>query len=254
MNEGSLGKRRIAKQIKLGLGMSRREDFMAAERNRETASAPARPKPTQLNGDQTREKILNAAEALFADNSFDSVSLRDITFKAGVTLALASYHFGSKEALFEGVVARRADVLRAEREARLDALVNADVRALLDAFIAPLFEMAHADDPGWRAYLRVLSRLGEQDRWIEIFSRRFDATARKFLEALQRALPAADPGEVARAFLLVLESMLRTVSQHGRLDSLTGGAASARDLTQAYPTLLTFATAGMEAVGLAQRG
>jgi AcrR family transcriptional regulator len=225
---------------------------MGAERWREDPPAAARRKPTRLNGDQTREKILNAAEALFADQSFDSVSLRDITLRAGVTLALASYHFGSKEALFEGVIARRADVLRVERERRLAALTAPDVRTLLDAFIAPLFEMASGDDPGWRAYLRVLARLPEQDRWVALFERHFDATARKFLDALHRALPAAGRGEVARAFLLVLESMLRTLSQHGRLDRLSDGSATARDLARAYPTLLTFVTGGMTAVGRAR--
>jgi AcrR family transcriptional regulator len=229
-------------------GMTRQGNSREAGDER-VAEAEARPpRPARISGDQTRDKILNAAEALFADQSFDSVSLRDITLRAGVTLALASYHFGSKESLFEAVVARRADLLRRMRGERLARLVDPNVREVLDAFMAPLFELAGSGDPGWRAYLRVLARLGEQDRWVGLLSRHFDATACAFLDALRRALPGADPGEVARAFLFVLEAMLRAVSQHGRLDSLTGGEASARDFPRAYPTLLTFATAGMEAV------
>jgi len=221
---------------------------MIAKPRREPEPATPRPRPTRISGDQTREKILNAAEALFAAGSFDSVSLRDITLKAGVTLALASYHFGSKDALFEAVVARRADVLRRMREERFAALEAFQVRELLDAFMAPLFEKASSGEPGWSEYLRVLARLGEQERWVELLSRHFDSTARKFLEALQQSLPGADPGETARAFLFVLEAMLKAVSQHGRLDNLTGGAARARDLKKAYPTLLAFAVAGMESV------
>jgi AcrR family transcriptional regulator len=227
-------------------------DTAVAEDDREAAAKMRAPRPTRVSGDQTREKILNAAEALFADESYDSVSLRDITLKADVTLALASYHFGSKDALFETVVARRAEVLRRLRMDRLAALVDPDVRAVLDAFIAPMFEMAGGGDPGWRAYMRVLARLGERERWLDLLDRHFDATARAFLEAIHRALPAADRGELARAFLFVLESMLRAVSQHGRLDRLTHGAASARDLKRAYPTVLTFAAAGVEAVARAQ--
>jgi AcrR family transcriptional regulator len=218
------------------------------EAGRDALGKARLPRLTRINGDQTREKILNAAETLFADQSFDSVSLRDITLKAGVTLALASYHFGSKEALFEAVVTRRADVLRRMRQERLASLRDPGVRALLDAFIAPLFELAGGGDPGWRAYLCILARLGEQERWVDILSRHFDPTARDFLAAIQHALPGADRGELARAFLFTLESMLRAVSQHGRLDRLTSGAASARTLDRSYPTVLTFATAGMEAV------
>ncbi len=207
------------------------------------------PRPTRINGDQTREKILNAAEALFAEHPFDSVSLRDITMKAGVTLALASYHFGAKNALFESVVARRAQELAEIRRARLAALVNPDVRGILDAFMAPLFEKMALGEPGWSDYLRVLARLGEQERWLDLLSRHFDATVRAFLDALAEAMPQADPRETARAFLFTLEAMLKAVSRHGRLDRLTEGAARAADLDTAYPTLLAFAAAGLEAVG-----
>ncbi|MDE3176951.1 MAG: TetR family transcriptional regulator [Pseudomonadota bacterium] len=210
---------------------------------------PRNPRPTRLSGDQTREKILNAAEALFADRPFDSVSLRDITLKAGVTLALASYHFGSKEALFEAVVGRRADVLGEMRRERLARLVDPDVRQLLDAFMSPLFEKMASGEPAWSDYLRVLARLGEHERWVELLSKHFDGTARVFLAALRKARPGADAGEVARAFTFVLEAMLKAVSRHGRLDKLTEGAASARDLDRTYATLLAFATAGLEAVG-----
>ena len=219
---------------------------MTAKRNLASEPAERSHKPTRVSGDRTREKILNAAETLFAQHSFDSVSLRDITLRAGVTLALASYHFGSKDALFEAVVARRANVLCSLREIRLSALVDPTTRDLLDAFMAPLFEKARSREPGWRDYLRVLARLGEQDRWLEILSRHFDSTARAFLAALQKALPGADRHDVARGFVLVLESMLKTVSRHERVDTLTDGAARARDLDRAYPTLLQFAVAGME--------
>ena len=61
--------------------------------------------------DTTRDKILDAAEALFGERTFDTVSLRDITNRANVTLALASYHFGTKDKLFADIVARRASIL-----------------------------------------------------------------------------------------------------------------------------------------------
>jgi AcrR family transcriptional regulator len=232
-----------------GDGKSQRERTMTANQKLDAASASRRPRPTRISGDQTREKILNAAETLFAEQPFDSVSLRDITLKAGVTLALASYHFGTKEALFEAVVARRADILGRMRHERLAGLVNPGVRELLDAFMSPLFEKAGSGEPGWGDYLRVLARLGEHHRWVELLSRHFDGTARAFLGALQLAAPGADRGELARAFTFVLESMLNAVSQHGRLDRLTDGAASARDLDKAYRTLLSFVSAGMESVG-----
>ncbi|MGH8309797.1 MAG: TetR family transcriptional regulator, partial [Steroidobacteraceae bacterium] len=43
----------------------------------------------------TPDRILDAAEQLFARRGFHGVSVRDITSEAGVDVALVNYHFGS---------------------------------------------------------------------------------------------------------------------------------------------------------------
>ena len=66
----------------------------------------------------TRDRILDAAEELFAEQGFSS-SLRNITSSAGVNLAAVNYHFGSKETLIEELFSRRIDLsasCRADRE------------------------------------------------------------------------------------------------------------------------------------------
>lgn len=70
----------------------------------------------------TRERILDAAERLFAERGFLETSVRDITAEAGVNLAAINYHFGSKDALYGEVIVRRLRVLRARR---LDAIRGA---------------------------------------------------------------------------------------------------------------------------------
>jgi AcrR family transcriptional regulator len=211
----------------------------------ERMGASRRQGPTRSNGDRTRTKIMDAAEHLFGARGFDGVSLRDITEAAAVTLALASYHFGTKENLFEEVVARRAHILCAEREARLSRLSNPSVREILDAFLAPLFEFAASGDPGWRPYLKVLARLGEDPQWLDILSRHFDKTAQIYIAALGASMPRADARDVARGFTMMLHMMLTTVSQHARVDRLTSGEVRAGDLSDAYRVLLEFVSAGL---------
>ena len=58
-----------------------------------------------------RERILDAAEALFAEHGYDGVTLRQIATRAGVDVALANYHFGKKLDLFQAVFERRAALL-----------------------------------------------------------------------------------------------------------------------------------------------
>ncbi len=55
---------------------------------------------------ETVERILDAAEQLFAEKGFAETSLRLITSKAGVNLAAVNYHFGSKKALIQAVFSR----------------------------------------------------------------------------------------------------------------------------------------------------
>lgn len=204
---------------------------------------------TRSNGDKTKQRILDAAEPLFGARGFDLVSLRDITDKAGVTLALASYHFGTKQNLFEQVIARRARLLCENRESRLAALgEDATARAILDAFMAPLFERITSGDPVWTSYTSLLSRLAEGDRWLDILERHFDQTARLFQNRLHQLMPETPFDRLARGFTMTIQLMLMTASSHRRLDRLTDGAAKADDFDRAYDSLLDFATAGLSAL------
>jgi len=54
-------------------------------------------------------QIMEAAEELFSEKSFDGTSVRDIADKAGVNLAMISYYFGSKEKLLEALFTYRGE-------------------------------------------------------------------------------------------------------------------------------------------------
>src|ERR1700682_4485329 len=92
-----------------------------------------------------KERILDAAERLFARHGFYGVSVRDITEEAGVDVALVSYHFGGKRELFTAVFQRRAELLNPERLAMLEEVRRAalpgvpTVGGLVNAFPSPLF-------------------------------------------------------------------------------------------------------------------
>ena len=206
---------------------------------------------SRANGDATRERILDAAEALFGERTFDTVSLRDITQKAGVTLALASYHFGSKEALFRETVARRAATLNQMRRERLAAVgTQAGVADILDAFMRPLFDQMRQARPGWPAYLLIISKLAQGDRWLNLLRDHFDDTARAFLDRLAEAMPDCPRDTLLRGFALSLDAMLQTLSKNRRVDSLSEGGVSADDLQAGYDVLLCFTVAGLEGLRL----
>jgi TetR/AcrR family transcriptional regulator len=59
----------------------------------------------------TADDLIRAARALFASHGYDGTSVREITAAAGANLGAITYHFGSKEALYNRVVADCAEPL-----------------------------------------------------------------------------------------------------------------------------------------------
>ena len=92
----------------------------------------------------TRERLLDTAERLFAERGFDGTSVREITDTAAANLGAVNYHFRSKESLYAEVFARRAAAIRdpvalVAREAAATARARPEeaLRALGRVFLAP---------------------------------------------------------------------------------------------------------------------
>ena len=106
----------------------------------------------------TKQRILEAAEALFAQHGFAGASLRQVTAAAKVNLAAVNYHFGSKEKLIEEVFRRRLDELNRRRLAALaDAAGRTPRSRTCWRPSSPALELAHEGEGGG-AFVRVLAR------------------------------------------------------------------------------------------------
>jgi AcrR family transcriptional regulator len=70
---------------------------------------------------ETRERLLKAAERLFADRGFKKITVRDICKAARANVASVNYHFGSKLGLYREVLEEAAEAMRATTEAAKDA-------------------------------------------------------------------------------------------------------------------------------------
>jgi AcrR family transcriptional regulator len=220
-----------------------------ATRQTGTREGGAKRRRASGSTDTTRDKILDAAEALFGERTFDTVSLRDITNRADVTLALASYHFGTKDKLFADIVARRASILgelRRERLAALEAAGTLSVASIMEAFMRPMFEKMTEGGEGWPSYLLILAQLGQSNRWLDLLHDNFDPTAELFLEKLVATLPGVPRPLLMRGFALSLVAMLQTLARNRRIDALSGGKVSSDDLGEAYAVLLQFVICGLE--------
>lgn len=73
---------------------------------------------------QTREKLIVAAETLFAQHGYQGVSVRAIAAAAGVNWSLLGYYFRGNEGLLFEIYRRHCNALNTERFQLLAAVVS----------------------------------------------------------------------------------------------------------------------------------
>ena len=79
-------------------------------------------------GPDARERILSAAESLFAIRGFEGVSTTQIAKVAGITQPLIHYHFKNKEALWKATVSRLFGLMTEEFSKEVNTIPQNDTR------------------------------------------------------------------------------------------------------------------------------
>ena len=198
----------------------------------------------------TAQKILDSAEALFAESGYDGVSLRHITRHAGVELALPNYYFGTKLELFKHVIERRSEILNEERMSALTRLENsASIDSIISAFTEPFLRRTISGDIGWQNYSRLVAQIANSARWSrEIMSHEFDPVALEFVRRTKICFPSAKDQDVFWGFHFLLGAMTLTFAQTGRIDILSKELCKTTDLVGIYKRMVPFLSAGFSAI------
>lgn len=198
----------------------------------------------------TKERILGAAEQLFARHGFAGASLRQVTAAANVNLAAVNYHFGSKENLINEVFRRRLDDLNIQRIAALDAalsLPSFGLEHLLDAFIRPALDLS-LDRNGGGAFVRVLARAYAEhnDALRKFLSDHYGHVLRRFHAAFAKRLPDLDKEELYWRLDIVAGALTYAMADFGVIKRKTGVSEPAHRV-RAVEHLIRFAAAGLRA-------
>jgi AcrR family transcriptional regulator len=209
----------------------------------------------------TKNRLLDSAEALLAEQGIGHTSLRQITEKAGVNLALVKYHFGSKEELVAATLERRLAPINATR-LRLLAEVEAEhptgvlpLEKVLTALIRPAVELGLNGGEVGRRFLKLFGRLfSEPAESMNLMRRQMGLMIKHFDAAFARALPELTDADMAWRKIaslgvvqhsLLMLSMMDELPLHLRLPIkiLKGAPKPERVLAQ----LVAFSAAGMRA-------
>jgi len=200
----------------------------------------------------TKDRILDAAERLFARDGFEATSLRAITAEAAVNLAAVNYHFQSKEALVQAVIGRRMGPVNAERLALLDAYeaeaagAPVPLEKIMDAFLRPVVEMVGSKA---HEFVPLIGRLySEPGEFVErLYKQHFEYMAQRFMPALLRALPELSRAELAWRVHFAIGAMAHTMAASKLLLLMSGGMSDVSDVEGTLARMKAFILAGLTA-------
>jgi AcrR family transcriptional regulator len=198
----------------------------------------------------TKDRILYAAEELFAQQGFASTSLRQVTSRADVNIAAVNYHFGSKENLVNEVFRRRMDDMSRERLGALKQAVEAhpgELEPILAAFVEPALAMAQ-DRHGGGAFIRVIARAYAEsnDSLRKFLSDQYGHVLREFAKALAGCVPGLGKEALYWRLDFLSGALTYAMADFG-LIKRPSGVSEATHRQRAAKALIRFAAAGFQA-------
>lgn len=187
----------------------------------------------------TRQRILDAAYALFRRKGFTRVSMDEIAAAARVTKRTLYYHFESKDALLAAVLeAQHALALAAFRT--FGDRLGGSPEAIVDTLFKDL--AVWADTPRWAGsgFTRLVIELADlRGHPARLIARRHKAMLEEHLAEVLARADVASPRERARQIWLLSEGAISLILVHGDRSYAAAAAAAAKILIKADPSCTT---------------
>jgi len=202
----------------------------------------------------TKNKILDAADVLFANKGFNGTSLREITSQANVNLAAVNYHFGSKKELIKAVMSRYMDELSPQLESALSLICQSDIKPTLNdvfsAFIEPLLKLNEFKENGTSTFLQLLGR-GYTDsqgflRWF--LTTQYPNVFTHFTKAVKIAYPELSTEEMFWRLHFTMGTLVFTMSSSEALiDIAQNDFDNKLDIAGVISRVIPYVAAGVAA-------
>jgi AcrR family transcriptional regulator len=201
----------------------------------------------------TATRILEAAEQLFADEGFESVSLRAITQTADVNLAAVNYHFGSKDALIDVVLERYITPINESRLALLDELEKeyepnsvVPMAKLLRAFLEPFLTHIGRSELSQRLFFKLMGRCMSApsqtlpDSTLPLFHQLIT----RYAAAMQRSAPELSEELILWRLNFTFGVLAQTLLHTEVFEQITEGRAGRSSPETMLNRIIDYTTAG----------
>lgn len=202
----------------------------------------------------TKTKILNAAELLFADKGFSGTSLREITSIAEVNLAAVNYHFGSKKELIKALMKRYLDELTPSLVKSLkDILESNEEKNLEDvfsAFVDPLLSLNELRENGTSNFLQLLGHSYTDSqgflRWF--ITTNYPGIIDNFTAAVHKVYPELSSEEIFWRLHFTMGTAVFTMSStEALIDIASNDFGLTLDVADVIKRIIPYVAAGVGA-------
>ena len=173
----------------------------------------------------THDRILAAAQKLFADKGFDATSVRDITTEAGCNVASVNYHFGGKDNLYLETFRSMLTVLRDRRLEMMGELMEREPTPSLEDFVETfaviMIEPLVGDSRG-RMFLNLVSREMIAPRLPDgvLVEEFFEPMMERATAALARVGPPLEAASARLCVMSMVGQLLHSLKAHHLLSDL----------------------------------
>lgn len=205
---------------------------------------------------QTR--ILAAAEELFADSGFHGTSLRQIALKAGVPVALVSYHFDGKIGVYRAIFELRTPVVVEQRKAGLAlAALETDperkLEMVIKAMLVPMLRLRITEGSNYFGTLLARETNDPCSVGRGIIQEMLDPVAREVIAQIGQILPDRSRAEINWAYQMIAGTMAYVMSDSGRIARLSDGVADPNDVGETIRHLVSLLMHGVGGSKVEQR-
>jgi AcrR family transcriptional regulator len=211
--------------------------------------------------EQARQRILDAAEALFAKHGFHGVTLKDVAAATSDDTALLHYYFVDKAGLFKDVLTRRADLVDQVRHASLERYERTEgehmtVEGILRAYLAPTFELMQRGDPGLMNYASLIARMNATNDSQKLVPKLdpFERNVHRLVGLLRRVEPSCSNADAYWFYHLLSGAITLSLARTGRIDVLSDGLCDGNDFEAILDRMVRVFGRGFTGLSKAQAG
>jgi AcrR family transcriptional regulator len=209
---------------------------------------------TKNHENDIKQRILDAAEAIFAQKGYSATSIRDITELAECNIAAVNYHFNGKENLYKEIFERKTTILRDRRVKAINDFMaqnpkNPDLESFLRMYASAFFEPI-IDNSVTFSFFHLMMR-----EWVAqilphtMFREKvITPITNSTVEALVKTVPNLSYEQALHCTNSLMSQLINALRQMHMVSSHLNPGSSEFPLEQTIEHIVKFSTAGIRAI------